>query len=91
MTHHENLFLRGKAVALTGTFENLTRAAAILKIKDAGAKYVRTIDESVDLLVIGKRSGFKKIQAEQLGIETLNEDKFLDLVGANRTPKLPGF
>jgi DNA ligase (NAD+) len=86
----DNIFLKNRRVAITGILENLTREQAILKLKEIGAQPVDTVHKKTDLLVVGNRPGWKKEQAQNLGIPTIKEDEFLTLLGTKKTLRIPG-
>jgi DNA ligase (NAD+) len=85
-----NLFLENQSVAITGTLENLTREQAFLKLREVGAKTVNSVNKKTDILVVGNRPGWKKTQAQDLGIATIEEDEFLTLLSAGKTLRIPG-
>ena len=85
-----NLFFENQSVAITGSLENLTREQAVLKLREVGAKPVNSVNKKTDLLVGGTRPGWKKKQAQELGVPTLEEDEFLTLLGTDKTLRLPG-
>ena len=86
----DNIFLKYRRVAITGTLENLTREQAILKLKKIGARPVDTVHTKTDLLVIGNCPSWKKKQAQKLGVPTIGEDEFLTLLGIEKTLRIPG-
>ncbi len=86
----DNIFLKNRRVAITGILENLTREQAISKLLDIEAKPVGTVQKKTDLLVVGNRPGWKKKQAQKLGVPIIGEDEFLTLLGTEKTLRLPG-
>lgn len=71
----------GKTVVVTGTLSNMSRKEAQDVIVSLGGKAGSSVSKKTDMLVAGEKAGSKLDKAEKLGVQVVDEDAFLELVG----------
>ena len=70
----------GKVVVATGKLENYTRDGIQMKLLELGAKPVSSVTKKTDYLIVGEKAGSKLAKAQQLGVRTLTEQEFEDMI-----------
>jgi len=73
--------LADKTVVFTGTLSSMTRDEAKALIEERGGTISNSVSRNTDLVVVGENPGSKYQRAQQLGINIINEEEFLKLVG----------
>jgi DNA ligase (NAD+) len=72
--------LAGKTFVLTGTLSSMTREDATARLEQLGAKVSGSVSRKTSYLVAGADAGSKLEKARQLGVETLDEEGFRNLI-----------
>jgi DNA ligase (NAD+) len=70
----------GKTFVLTGTLSKRTREEASRLIEERGGKVSGSVSTKTDFVVVGADAGSKLDKARQLGIKTLDEEQFEQLL-----------
>ena len=74
----------GKIFVLTGTLAQLKRDEAKSKIEELGGRVSGSVSKNTDFLVAGTDAGSKLKKAMQLGVEVLDEEKFMSLLAEDK-------
>jgi DNA ligase (NAD+) len=70
----------GKTVVVTGTLSKLSRDEAKEALRKAGANVTDSVSKKTDYLVVGEDAGSKLDKARTLGVKTLNEGEFANML-----------
>ena len=70
----------GKIVVATGKLENYTRDSIQMKLLSLGAKPTSSVSKNTDYLIVGEGAGSKLDKARSLGVKTLSEAEFEDML-----------
>ena len=71
----------GRTVVFTGSLETLSRAEAKTRAEALGAKVAGSVSKKTDYVVVGADAGSKAKKARDLGVTTLTEREWLELIG----------
>jgi DNA ligase (NAD+) len=72
--------LEGKKIVMTGTLPTLSRNEAKELIEKHGGKTASSVSKNTDFVLAGESAGSKLTKAQDLGVEILDEDAFLNLI-----------
>ena len=70
----------GKTVVATGKLVNYTRDGIQNKLLALGATPASSVTKKTDYLIVGEKAGSKLTKAQQLGIRTLTEEEFEQMI-----------
>ena len=72
--------IAGKTVVFTGTLETMTRPEAKTRAESLGAKVTNSVSRKTDIVVVGADAGSKARKAAELGVRTMTEAEWRELV-----------
>jgi DNA ligase (NAD+) len=76
--------LLGQTFVVTGKLERISRNDAKLQLQALGAKVAGSVSAKTTTLVAGPGAGSKLVRAQELGVNTIDEDQLLALLEANQ-------
>jgi DNA ligase (NAD+) len=71
----------GKTVVFTGTLATMSRGEAKARAEALGAKVAGSVSNKTDYVVVGADAGSKARKAAELGVTTLEEEEWLEMIG----------
>ena len=74
-------FFSGKTLVFTGTLDQMSRSEAKTLAENLGAKVTGSVSAKTDLVIAGPGAGSKIKKAKELGVKTLDETEWLNLIG----------
>lgn len=80
MSINKNNPFYGKTIVATGKLENYTRDGIQMKLLELGAKPGSSVSKNTDYLIVGEKAGSKLTKAQQLGVKTLTEQEFEEML-----------
>ncbi len=72
--------LKGQTVVFTGTLASMDRNRAKELVERAGGRVANSVSKKTGMVVVGENPGSKYQKALQLGVKTLSEQEFLQMV-----------
>lgn len=79
-TERQSQALANTTFVFTGTLTHLTRDEAKAQIRELGGVVSASVSKSTSYVVVGDEAGSKAREAAALGVATLSEKDFLDLI-----------
>ncbi len=77
--------IAGKTIVFTGTIERMTRREAKSRAESLGARISSSVSAKTDLVVAGAKAGSKARKAAELGVRTVSESEWLEILLNNET------
>jgi DNA ligase (NAD+) len=74
--------LAGRTYVLTGTLSAMTRDQASEAIESLGGQVTGSVSRRTTAVIVGEDAGSKARKAAELGVPTLDEAAFLELLAA---------
>ncbi len=71
----------GKTVVITGTLESFGRKDLQERLEALGATVTGSVSKKTDLLIAGEKAGSKLTKATELGVETWDEARLIEVLG----------
>jgi len=73
--------LAGKTIVVTGSLKNFSRKEVEDLIRQLGGQPASSVSRKTDFVLVGEDPGSKLAKAQQLGVETIDEEEFLRRIG----------
>jgi len=73
--------LQDKTVVVTGTLKDFSRQQIEQAIRDAGGKVSGSVSKKTDFVLAGEDPGSKLEKAQSLGVEVIDEERFMKMIG----------
>ncbi len=73
-------YFSGKTCVLTGTLQSMGRKEATELLENLGAKVTGSVSKSTDIVIFGIEAGSKLTKAQELGVQTMDEEIFLQMI-----------
>ena len=73
-------YLSGNTYVITGTLDNYSRQDAVDILESYGGTVTTSVSKNIDYLIYGSKPGSKYEKAKTLGVQTIDESKFEELI-----------
>lgn len=74
--------LKGQTVVITGTLPGLSREQAAALVEANGGRVASSVSRKTSFVLVGADAGSKFEKAKELGVRTIDEAEFRELIGA---------
>ena len=74
--------LKGQTVVITGTLPGLSREQASALVESNGGRVASSVSKKTSFVLVGADAGSKFEKAKELGVRTIDEAQFRELIGA---------
>ncbi len=75
--------MAGQKFVFTGGLSRLTRSQAQELVESLGGRATGSVSKSTDYVIVGEDAGSKADDARRLGVKTLDENSFVELLRDN--------
>ena len=79
-TYSDRSIFSGKTVVFTGALEKMSRNEAKARAESIGANVSNAVSKKTDYVIAGKKAGNKIEKAEKLGVKTISEEEWLEIL-----------
>lgn len=76
----DSVSLNGKSFLATGTLSKFTREGIKEEVEKHGGKWASGVSKNLDYLIVGEKAGSKLDKAMKLGVSTITEEEFLNMI-----------
>ena len=76
-----------KTLVFTGTLQRFKREEAKEIVESLGGKTSDSVSSKTSLLILGANAGSKAVKAEKLGVKTISEEEFGEMIADFHKPK----
>ena len=80
-------YLSGNTFVITGTLDNYSRQDVVDILESYGGTVTTSVSKNTDYLIYGLKPGSKYDKAKTLGVQTLDESKFEELISKYKNSK----
>ena len=77
---------KGRTYVITGTLSSMSRDQATAALERLGAKVAGSVSKKTTAVIVGEEAGTKAEKARDLGVPTLDESAFLELIRTAGSP-----
>jgi DNA ligase (NAD+) len=78
-------FLTGKRFVFTGSLTSMTRTEAGERVRALGGIIATSVSKNTDYIILGENPGSKADKAREIGVRSLSESEFQELITSYET------